>query len=111
MAGVADAVSDNAQYTDAHCVICKRSVDPAGPDDMRDIPPADALIFISYGNYGSTLFDSADGSEYLIIIICDTCAAQAAYGGNVLIARKYRPQVTLTRKRWLPGKGVDDDDD
>lgn len=49
------------------CVRCDKEL-----DDISTYQPNDGLCFMSYGHYGSTVFDPLDGS-YLEIVICDEC--------------------------------------
>ena len=94
------------RYTDLRCAKCGTAVEPcmtSTQDDEEDIPPCDALLFLSYGNYGSRLFDSVMGDEYLLIIICDSCAAELREAGNVIHVTKEQPAVTRRaekQERW-----------
>jgi hypothetical protein len=72
-----------------------------------DIPPSDALLFISYGNYGSTVYDPCDpvGQEYLVIVLCDSCAVAQAREQNVMHICKPLPQAPPPpryRGPWKP---------
>jgi hypothetical protein len=91
------------------CLICGKVAEPAfGPN--RDSPPSDALLFISYGNYGSTVFDSVTGGEYLLTVICDRCITAAGEKGQVLHCIKPHPiPPDPVRKTWRADKQVADD--
>jgi hypothetical protein len=80
------------------------SADPADwAGALRDSPPSDALLFLTYGNYGSTLFDSQDSREYLLVVICDGCVRDAGEQGIVLRCQTAR-RLTTQRDVWeVPG--------
>lgn len=104
------------KYTDLSCIRCGTAVEPSlgkpaeADDDWAgwdDVPPADALLFTSYGNYGSTVYDPCDqrAQEYLTIVLCDECAVAQAHAGNVMHVCKPLPQPpTPPRYRgpWQP---------
>jgi hypothetical protein len=52
--------------------------------------PDGGMIFTSYGNYGSRLYDM-EGDKFLRLVICDECVRAAALAGLVL---QGRPQPT-----------------
>jgi hypothetical protein len=102
------------KYTDLRCARCDATAEPSvssafsSPAD-ETIPPNDALLFLSYGNYGSRMFDSADSSQYLLILICDNCAGELRDAGNVMLVTKERPAVTRQRhvqEPWRPGEAA-----
>jgi hypothetical protein len=78
------------------CVLCGKPLKSAiaGPDGNL---PLDATIFISHGNYGSTVFDPMDGSA-LIVNICDGCLSTAQVQGRVLFSPRppLPPPLALT---------------
>lgn len=49
------------------CISCGKEI------DYYFGSPQDAVEFFSYGNYGSTKFDSVWGDEIAKILVCDTC--------------------------------------
>ncbi len=55
--------------------------------DEEGNQPKDGLEFISYGHYGSTVFDPMNGS-YLVINLCDDCLKKASAKGWVYQAKK-----------------------
>jgi len=66
------------------CVICGKELNSAFWDDTDDqAPPSGATVFISHGNYGSTVWDPMT-PEYLQVTLCDKCLSQAAASGRVL---------------------------
>lgn len=58
--------------------------------------PFGGVAFISFGHYGSTVFDPQDGS-FLEINVCDSCLTNAARVGRVYLGRECRPVVANTR--------------
>jgi hypothetical protein len=94
------------RYTDLECIRCGKALPPSGPDG-DDTPPHDGLLFISYGNYGSTAYDpQGNGQECLLVIICDDCAVTQARAGNVMRICKPVPQPPPSlryRGPWVPG--------
>jgi len=73
------------KYTDLDCIRCGKTLPPSvtieGDDD--EIPPSDGLLFISYGNYGSTVYDPmGNAQEYLLVVICDEVRRLAGAGGQ-----------------------------
>ncbi len=67
--------------------------------DEEGNQPKDGLEFISYGHYGSTVFDPMNGS-YLVINLCDDCLKKASAKGWVErelanLARKAVKEIIL----------------
>ena len=53
-----------------HCIVCKKTL------NMIDVlHPMDGLHLLTYGHYGSTVFDPMDGSK-LDIAVCDDCLTE-----------------------------------
>lgn len=48
--------------------------------------PVGGLHFVTYGHYGTTVFDPMDGST-LNIFVCDSCITEA-YEEGIVIRRK-----------------------
>jgi hypothetical protein len=97
------------KYTDLHCVRCSKAVEPSVrriPERNSSVTPADALLFISYGNYGSTAFDPVSDCEYLCIIICDACAVALSDAGNVMHVQRARPAVTRRTEAQRPWREI-----
>jgi hypothetical protein len=73
------------------CIVCGRPLDNAIAGLLDDTfsglanLPADATIFTSHGNYGSTVFDPLDGS-LLQVNICDACLLTGQASGRVIFA-------------------------
>lgn len=58
-----------------NCIICEKetpNLDEAYPEDKSEFHPADGTAFVTYGHYGSTVFDPMDGSK-ANIVICNDC--------------------------------------
>lgn len=95
------------KYTDLRCIRCGKGFTTDSPPDWKDDgPPNDGLLFISYGNYGSTVYDpQGNGQEYLLVILCDECAVAQAKSGNVMHICKPLPQPLPPpryRGPWVP---------
>ncbi len=71
------------------------NLDPEGNQPQR------GLEFISYGHYGSTVFDPMNGS-YLVINICDVCLERGAKAGFIYQAKKRRN--IYERVEYIPYK-------
>jgi hypothetical protein len=87
------------------CIRCGRETKAAiEGDDAAENPPDEALLFVTYGNYGSAVYDPVDDSQYLMVVICDSCVLDAAGKGIVLHCRQWKRPKT-ERETWDPGKG------
>ncbi|MEL6584025.1 MAG: hypothetical protein AAFQ36_09350 [Pseudomonadota bacterium] len=51
------------------CICCGKKMKNIDPDGLQ---PMKGLAFHSPGHYGSTFFDSMDGS-YITVAVCDEC--------------------------------------
>ena len=93
------------KYTGLSCIRCGKTFTPSGPDG-DDTPPNDGLLFISYGNYGSTVYDpQGNGQEYLLVVLCDECAVGQAREQNVMHICKpvpVAPPPPRYRGPWIP---------
>lgn len=87
--------------TSLKCIICKKGLDPVFPDIDEDChQPSNGLMFISYGNYGSTVFDppgSTANLTFLQTCICDACII--VNKEFVFLVRK-TPSVTYDYQEW-----------
>lgn len=83
------------------CIKCSKQLEPAfGGSDTRNAPWG-ATVFISYGQYGSTLFDEMDGT-YLELNICDDCLREIARAGKILhVKPQQAPPPRPTYRTWL----------
>ncbi len=54
------------------CIRCNCALIPVNPEDRLSRQSYDGVVCTTYGNYGSRLFDSFDGS-YLVFSLCDAC--------------------------------------
>ena len=76
------------------CIVCREAV-----SSFQGCPD-NAVSFKSPGNYGSTVYDTIDGS-HLEIIVCDKCLTKAGESGIVVESRV----VQLTKRsleKWNP---------
>lgn len=68
------------------CFVCAKSLEPVITDQSNlGDQPYEATIFISHGNYGSTVFDPPTNGILLRINICDPCLLARAEANLVLI--------------------------
>jgi hypothetical protein len=75
------------------CTACLKLLDNLDPVGNQ---PVKGVEFITYGHYGSTVFDPMNGTQ-IAINICDACLRRAIDAGAVLeIHRPDRPKVTYT---------------
>lgn len=65
------------------CIVCKKQLENIMEE--RGVQPDSGLSFLTYGHYGSTVFDPMDGS-FIEIVVCDDCVQSAIDNGRV-----YRP--------------------
>jgi hypothetical protein len=95
------AITDRDPHmSELPCLACGKPSRPAMPGGGRHSPPSDALLFLTYGNYGSTVFDPVTGEEYLLAVICDACVTAAGRAGHVLRCRKLLPETA--DELWRP---------
>jgi len=99
------------KYTDLACIRCGSTLPPSVSGGGDDTPPADGLLFTSYGNYGSTVYDpQGNGQEYLVVVLCDSCAVSQAAERNVMRICKPLPQApppSRYRGPWVPDQEDD----
>lgn len=97
------------------CIICGADLKPAvadhDPSDPANLPWG-GTVFMTYGSFGSTVFDSLGDREWLELNICDACLVAKAGAGVILLGcrdgRWEGParQITEYRKApWKPGAG------
>lgn len=70
-------VAGKRRFDEVNCFCCGRILEAEQSDNPMDIYPVyGALVFRSYGNYGSTVFDPVPprkGTELIQITVCDGC--------------------------------------
>lgn len=61
-----------------HCICCDKELSPV---DKEAAPhqPRGGIMCSSFGNFGSTVFDSIDHSEELLFLLCDDCLKKQAH--------------------------------
>lgn len=62
------------------CIVCSKKLEEV--TETKAFYPYDGLHFITYGHYGSTAFDSFNGTQ-LHIVVCDECLRKAVQRGIV----------------------------
>ncbi len=93
------------EYVEVNCFCCERGLDvePSGDNPMVIYPVYGALVFRSYGNYGSTVFDPVPprkGAELIQITICDNCIR--ARSGRVTRLHKIKEETTAEHGEFTP---------
>ena len=78
------------------CIVCKETLSNI---DETGNQPDEGLEFTSYGHYGSTVFDPADGTA-LVVNICDRCLTEARGVGAVLFINAPPPPVKPHYEIW-----------
>jgi len=58
------------------CIVCKKDLEEFDTPKENSFHPMDGLEFITYGHYGSTIFDPVVEVKRLRVCICDKCVAQ-----------------------------------
>lgn len=92
------------------CLVCGRTLVSAfGPGGGRQ--PSEAVMFLAYGNYGSTVYDplvSQAGRQWLEVNVCDACLLKAGQQGRIAFAVSVpQPNETV----YTPWKGPETSDD
>jgi len=64
-------------YDKIPCIVCSKELDNLnykGRDgNLIEVHPMSGLHFLTYGHYGSTIFDPMGTGEVLDVAICDLC--------------------------------------
>lgn len=60
------------KYTHCYCIKCNKKLTNITGDLENALQPNDGLAFITYGHYGSTVFDPMNGDS-MQIAVCDGC--------------------------------------
>lgn len=71
------------------CIRCGKKLEPVQEGYNQ---PYRGTTFISYGHYGSTIFDSMN-EKYIELNICDECINEVANLGWVITVRKIVPKT------------------
>jgi len=61
-----------------HCICCEDALDV-----IDYLHPKCGTYFVTYGNYGSTVFDPIDGST-MTIFVCNTCLEKKKWAAHIL---------------------------
>lgn len=89
------------------CIVCKKELESAlTGSEIYDRQPAEALSFIAYGNYGSTVFDPMPISgrvvTFLTVNICDKCILVAVTENTVQEVTKTERSPSYEYKNFDP---------
>lgn len=92
------------------CVTCGADLESAIPAGtapwQRDNQPYAGTTFISFGHYGSTVFDPMDNNNtWLELNFCDKCLKVFGDRGVVLLRRRNLRRT----ETWQPDKELRDD--
>lgn len=87
------------------CFVCSRTLESCPYPDPDERQPWGATVFVSHGNYGSTVWDPCNSDVTLEIFICDWCLRAAGSQGDVTRVQTLRPPVLVEATEW---EGPDD---
>jgi hypothetical protein len=68
------------------CIVCNKPLFNVYEDALNQ--PSGGLGCVSYGNYGSTVFDPIMTGEYLEFNICDQCVTTGIDQGYIIERKK-----------------------
>src|SRR5690606_10525551 len=89
--------SNTDNFANKPCFVCNSPLKRAFNDD-KELPYA-GTIFISYGHYGSTVYDPLPtGDSYLEIFICDICLIERKE--RVEKVERRTEQKEISREIW-----------
>ncbi len=80
------------------CLVCKKPL-RAALEGQQNHPMGN--VFVSRGNYGSTVWDPMDGG-WLEVNVCDPCLVGAASAGRVLRGRLGGSGARQEYESWVP---------
>lgn len=81
------------------CIKCGKPLKNVDADTSEN-QPSGGTEFITHGHYGSTIFDSMDRTDYVLVVnICDTCIMRAIDAGVIQGRTTIRtiPKIHLSR--------------
>lgn len=82
------------ELTTLPCAVCRKALERMDPGHDT---PYGANIFVSYGHYGATAFDSVFGGEHLELHICTDCLTTMT--ANSAINRVLEPTKATAEQR------------
>lgn len=84
------------------CMVCGTVLESALPATIdTDNQPSDGTVFTSRGQYGSTVWDPMNDSDFIEITICDACLIK--HKDRVLEGHSIR-RTNTTYEAWDPGR-------
>lgn len=86
------------------CIVCDKVPEGAGAHEDKGAPyeqPYGATIFVSHGQYGSTVFDPMGTRDlFLQVNICDDCLKVKAAEQKILLVEKHQRVSTWDHMFW-----------
>jgi hypothetical protein len=83
------------QTCDIRCIVCKKQLQFAGPEDKEHkIQPYGGIMCSSHGNFGSTVFDPycSDHNAELLFLVCDECLMERRSEVVVFVSKREQAQ-------------------
>jgi hypothetical protein len=78
-----------------NCIVCNTEVDnwdDAYPEGKIQVHPIGGTVFLTYGHYGSSVFDPMDAS-YLEVVVCDDCLKTRTERTYTGVNEQYRQEL------------------
>lgn len=85
-------MTETIRHETCHCIVCTKVMQNIATDD--GFQPSGGLCFMTYGHYGSHIFDPMDGSTFLEVVICDDCVKHARETGDVIDRKRFPRGLT-----------------
>ena len=83
------------------CLACGKPM--VNAIDKVENQPSFGVVCHTYGNYGSTVWDSLDGRNHLEFNVCDDCLTKAGQTGRVMhVELEGKNYPTENRELWTP---------
>lgn len=70
------------------CIVCRKALESAAPDEEQVNQPSGGTCFQTYGHYGSTFWDLPYDRSRLEVNICDECLRKAEVDKLIMRYRK-----------------------
>lgn len=70
--------AENSKFPTLRCICCEKILTPVGGSDLPWYQPEDGIVCDTFGNYGSSVFDSLTREESVRFFVCDKCLVKKA---------------------------------